>query len=136
MRRIPTEIFSQGRLEVAEEVFAPDYIEHVALLPGFPSDIAGFKQLVAARREAFPDLQYTIEDDLAADARVVQRHMVRGTHRSPFQGIPPTGRQVTWTEMHWVRCADGKHLDHWANIDQLGLLQQLGVIPAPGQAPA
>ena len=99
MRRIPTEVFNQGSLAVADVVIAPDYVEHVPLPPGFPTGVEGFKQFVAALRQAFPDFQYTVEDELAEGERVVLRLTARGTHRGAFQGLPPTGKQVSWTEL-------------------------------------
>ncbi len=64
---------------------------------------------------------------------MVARLTARGTHQAPFLGMPATGRHATWTEMHFCRLAEGQLVEHWANVDQLGLLQQLGVIPTPGQ---
>jgi steroid delta-isomerase-like uncharacterized protein len=132
MRRIPEDIFSHGRLDAADELFAVDYVEHFPIAPGFPAGVAGFKAFVAALREAFPDLQLTIEDEVTEGDRVVQRITSRGTMQGAFLGMPPTGKQATWTEMHIVRVADGKLVEHWGCIDQLGMLRQLGVIPMPG----
>ncbi len=134
MRRIPAEVYNQGKLDVADEVLATDYTEHVPLPPGWPSGIAGLKQYVTMLRSAFPDFQYTVEDELAEGDKVVFRLTAQGTQLGEFMGIPPTGKRATWTEMHICRVADGKLVEHWANLDQLGLLQQLGVIPQPGQA--
>ncbi len=133
MRRIPLEVYNQGQLDVADEVLAAEYTEHVPLPPGWPSGIAGLKQYVSMLRSAFPDFQYTVEDELAEGDKVVFRLTARGTQHGEFLGMPPTGKQATWTEMHICRVVDGKLVEHWANLDQLSLLQQLGVIPGPGQ---
>jgi steroid delta-isomerase-like uncharacterized protein len=129
-RRIPVEVFNEGDLGAADEVIAADYTEHVPM-PGAPPGLAGFKQYVTMLRAAFPDLHYTVEDEIGEDDRVVGRMTVRGTHRGAFLGIPPTGKQVTWTEIHVGRVVDGKLVEHWANADMLSLLQQIGAIPGP-----
>lgn len=134
-RRIPLEVFNTGNLPIADEVFAADYVEH-AVVPGFPKTLVGFKQFVMALRTAFPDFQYTIEEELAEGDRVVQRLRAHGTQRGAFLGLPATGKQATWTEIHIARLADGKLVEHWAAIDQLGLLHQLGIIALPASQSA
>ena len=133
MRRIPEDIFNRGQLTAADELFAADYVEHFPIPTGIPTGLAGFKAFVAAMREAFPDLHLTVEDEITEGDKVVQRITTRGTMKGAFLGMPPTGKQATWTEMHIARVADGKLVEHWGSIDQLGMLQQLGVIPLPGQ---
>jgi steroid delta-isomerase-like uncharacterized protein len=134
MRRIPLEAFNEGNLDVADALFTADYIEHLPLPPGWPTGIAGFKQFVTSLRAAFPDFQYTVEDEIAEGDKVVLRLTAQGTHLGELFGIPATGKHATWTEIHIARSADGKLVEHWANLDQLGQMQQLGVIPTPGQA--
>jgi predicted ester cyclase len=129
LRRIPEEIFNKGNLAIAGEIFAADYIEHVALPPGIPSGLPGLKLFVTALRAAFPDLRYHVDDEIAEGDKVVQRATVDGTMRGEFQGMPATGKHATWTEIHVSRVAGGKLVEHWATVDQLGMLQQLGVIP-------
>jgi predicted ester cyclase len=130
-RRIPEDVFNRGNLEVADEVMASDYVEHVSV-PGFAGGVAGFKQFVAAFREAFPDFHYVVEDEIAEGDRVVQRLSAHGTMRGPFAGMAATGKRATWSEIHTCRLAGGKVVEHWANADQIGMLQQLGLIPIPG----
>ena len=131
VRRIPTELYSQGNLAVADEVFAADYVEHHPLPPGFPTGRDAVKRFVSGMRSAFPDLSYTIDDVVAEDDRVAARITGRGTHRGQWEllPLPPTGRTVTWTEMHICRIAEGQLVEHWPVIDQLALLQQLGALP-------
>jgi predicted ester cyclase len=83
---------------------------------------------------AFPDWRYSIEDLIAGGDKVVARVTVYGTHQGNFLGIPATGTPVTMTEIQIVRVAFGQIVDMWANVDLLGMLQQLGAVPAPGQA--
>lgn len=131
-RRIPEEIFNQGKLELIDEIFASDYVEHDPLPPGVPGGREGLKQLIMALRAAFPDFHYTIEEQLAEGDKHVGRLIAHGTHQGDFMGIPPTGKTVSWGEIHFGRMVNGQLVEHWANQDQLGMLQQLGVIPMPG----
>jgi predicted ester cyclase len=94
----------------------------------------GLKQLFTMLRTAFPDWSETIEDLMAEEDRVVFRVTGQGTHQGEFMGIPATGKPVTRPGIDIVRNVDGKLVEHWANIDQLGMMQQLGVIPPPGQS--
>lgn len=132
--RIPLEVFNQGRTDVVDEVAAPDYIEHTEI-PGFPSTVEGFKQFVLVLRSAFPDFTYRIDLAVAEDDLVVQYLQATGTMRGDFLGMTATGKSATWNETHIVRIRDGRIAEHWGVIDQLSMLQQLGVIPMPGAAP-
>ena len=133
-RRIPDEAFNKGNLAVLDEIFLANYVDHVPSPPGLPSGLEGLKGFISMLRAAFPDLYYTTDDEIAEGDKVVQRVTVRGTHKGEFAGMPATGKQATWTEIHISRHAGGKIVEHWANLDQLGMLQQLGVIPTPGQS--
>ena len=115
-----------------DELLAPTYVLH---LPGSPQPISGIehaKQLMAVYTSAFPDLQTTTEDMVAEEDKVVIRNTWRGTHQGAFQGLPPTGKHVTFTSSDIYRIADGKIAEQWAELDALGLMQQLGGIPAMG----
>lgn len=127
--RIPLEVFNQGNLAAADEVMAPDYIAHAPART--IGGVASFKAFAQAFRTAFPDLHYTIDDVLAEGDRVVVRATVHGTHQGAFMGMPATGKSATWSEIHIARLNDGKVVEHWVNQDRMGMLQQLGVIPAP-----
>jgi predicted ester cyclase len=136
MRRIPEEVFNRGALGVVDEVMAADFVEHVPAMPGLPTGVAGVKAIAAAMREAFPDFRYTVEDEMAEGDRVMHRVTGRGTMTGSLMGMPPTGRQATWTEIHIGRVAGGKVVEHWAAFDMFGMMQQLGLLPMPGQAGA
>jgi len=92
-----------------------------------------YKQFILMYFTAFPDGRLTIEDIIAEGDKVVARHTFHGTHRGTLIGIPPTGIQVTATGINISHFANGKAVEEWANYDDLGLLQQLGVVPAAGQ---
>lgn len=126
------EIWSQGKLEVIDEIFAADFVGHT---PGSP-DIHGpedDKQYVTIYRTAFPDMQLTIEDMIAEGDKVAVRWTFTGTHKGELMGIPPTGVQVTMTGISIGRFAGGKFVEGWDYGDALGLMQQLGAVPPLGE---
>jgi steroid delta-isomerase-like uncharacterized protein len=125
IRRHFDEIWNQRRLDVAEELVDPAYFSHFPL-PGQPSGIAGFRYAVEQLQASFPDLTITVEDLIAEGDKVVARVSARGTHQRPFRGIAPSGRVVRWNGIRIFRIAEGKIVEHWANWDDLCLLQQLG----------
>ncbi len=129
VRRIVQECFSKGNLAAADEVLAANYVDHNAP-PGIPPGIAGFKQLVTMYRAAFPDLQVTVEDMVAEGDKVVVRWTGRGTHKGELMGIAPTNKAVTVTGIGIDRIANGKIVEHWESWDQMGMMQQLGVVPS------
>ena len=92
------------------------------------------KQYVSMYRSAFPDLQQTIEDQIAEGEKVATRLTGRGTHQGELMGIPPTGNRVEAPGIVINRISGGKIAESWANYDAMGMMQQLGVIPAPGQS--
>ena len=130
-RRAFEEVWSQGKLDVIDNIYDADFIKHI---PG-SSDIhgpEGLKQSVNMFRTAFPDCQFTIEDQIAEGDKVVNRWTGSGTHKGELMGIPSTGVQETWTGIAIYRFAGGKIVEIWVNSDFLSLLQQLGVIPPIG----
>ena len=129
VRRWAEEILSKGDLNLIDELFAVDYIDHTNP-PDWPPGREGHKQIVALYHTAFPDFHYTIEHKVAEGDLVVVRGTYHGTHRGAFFGIPPTGVSITTTGMHLFRVADGKIAEHWCNNDDLGVMRQLGVIPS------
>jgi len=131
-RRAFEEGFNQRNLAVFDELNVPDFVSHSASLT--MQGLEAFKQFVWMYLTAFPDLTATIEDMIAEGDKVVSRVTYRGTHKGALMGIPPTGKQVTVTGITIVRFVGGKGVEIWGNNDDLGLLQQLGVVPAPGQA--
>jgi predicted ester cyclase len=88
---------------------------------------------VTALRTAFPDIRYTVEDTIECGDKSVGRLTASGTMSGDFAGMPATGKHATWTEIHIARVANGQVVEHWGLVQELGMLVQLGVIPAPGQ---
>ena len=129
-RRLYEEVINQGKLETADELLAPDAPSHTGVPPG-PE---GLKRHVSMLRAAFPDLHHSIEDVIAEGDKVVVRTTCTGTHVGDFLGIPPTGRRFTQEHIHILRLEQGKVAEHWAQMDKVGMMQQLGVMPAPEPA--
>jgi steroid delta-isomerase-like uncharacterized protein len=136
VQHIYEQIFNQGNLAVADEVIAPDFINH-SVPPGSSNrGPESMRQLITILSTAFPDMHYTVEELVAEGDIVAVRLIMSGTHRGPgpLQGMPPTDRSVRVAQMHFIRFRDGKVVEHRAVRDDLGLMQQLGVIPAPADA--
>jgi steroid delta-isomerase-like uncharacterized protein len=133
-RRTFEEVFNQGNLAIVDDLVAPDYLNH-EMPPGMNNrGPDSTRQIVKMLRTAFPDLHVTIEELVAEGDTVAGRVTMSGTHLGPFQGIPPTGRSFQQAHMHFVRFRDGKAIEHRAVRDDLGMMRQLGVIPAPANA--
>jgi predicted ester cyclase len=130
LRRIPLEAINQGRLDVIDEVLTGDFLSHSEGTP-FPPDREGLKTFISALRSAFPDINYSIIHEIAEGDLVVQHVYVTGTMRGEFGGMQATGKSAAWDEVHITRMRDGRGAEHWPSVDQLDMLQQLGVIPVP-----
>ena len=126
------EVYNKGNIAVIDERFSPDYIHH-SLPPGMPHDTEGYKQMVKMLHTAFPDYRITIEDVVAEGNNVVLRFHWSGTHKGEFMRIAPTGKKVTVTAMSMHRIQDGKEVEQWGELDRVGMMQQLGVVPPPEQ---
>ena len=125
VRRFGDEVWNKGNLAAVEELVAPEFVgcgpgERVTRGP------KELKRVVARMRAAFPDLHFTVEDEVAEGDRVATRWTGRGTHRGKWRGVAPTGKQVTFTGIAIRRIAGGKIVERWVNTDQLGLTIQLG----------
>jgi predicted ester cyclase len=133
-RRFMAEVVSNGDMRVADEILAPDVREYERLPPGYPPTAEGIKRLFTTLRGAFPDLEATIEDQVAEHDKVVARVTLQGTHKGDFLGIAPTHRRVAYEAIDISRFVDGRLVEHWGIPDYLTLLQQLGVTRLPPPA--
>jgi steroid delta-isomerase-like uncharacterized protein len=127
-RRVLEEMFNKGNLDVADELLAPNYVDHD---PAMPEDIhgpEGFKQYVSGYRSAFSDLHLTFEDQIAEGDKVVTRWTGTGTHDGELSGIAPTGNRVTLPGMEIVRISGGKLVEGWEGYDMMNLMRELGVM--------
>lgn len=133
VRRAIEEVYNQGHLDAVDDLVSSDFVAHSS--DGDIHGPDGMKESVVALRRAFPDLQMTIEEQVAEGDTVVTRWTARGTHTGDYHGIPPTGKQGSMTGIDIDRVVDGKAVECWTEADNLGLLQQLGVVPSPEQVP-
>ncbi len=126
----------EGTEKAADELLVPDFAGHV---PPFP-DVhgpEGYKQFIAGTFQAYPDARFDVEDVIAEGDRVAVRYTLRGTHEGTTRmGVAPTGKEVAASIIGILKLADGKIVEMWTNVDFLGLMQQIGAIPAPGQQQA
>jgi predicted ester cyclase len=130
VRRFIEEFKNKANHNIVDELFAPNFVHHFQD-PRIPPGREGFKMLGKSVATAFPDVHVKIEDLVAEGETVVERNTVTATHNGEFNGIPATGRKVTWTEIDLYKLKSGKVIELWPEIDFLGLLTQLGAIPAP-----
>jgi steroid delta-isomerase-like uncharacterized protein len=135
-RRVFEEVWNQKNLKVVDELMAADYVHHDPSFPTVVSGIDGYKQFVTQYLNAFPDLHFTIEDHVTEGETTASRWTVSGTHNGDLPSVPRTGRPISVTGMTIGRIRNGKFVESWSNWDALGLMQQLGVVPAEAKGRA
>jgi steroid delta-isomerase-like uncharacterized protein len=123
---------NQNDMAALDEIVAADLITH-SQLPNVPAGREGGKMVHQGSISAFPDGKTTTDDLIAEGDKVVERFTFVGTHKGEFMGIPASGKQIRVTGMSIFLIANGKIVEHWGENDAMGLLMQLGVLPAPGQ---
>lgn len=132
VRRFYAEIFNRGDLAVADEIIAPEFVEHIPQpLPGRhstqgPEAIRSFASMF---RAAIPDLHVSIDEVIAAGDKVVTRVTWQGTQKGQLFGADPTGKSMRFTGIDIVHVEDGKLVEHWGQVDVLAALSQLGYLP-------
>jgi predicted ester cyclase len=104
-KSLVADVFNRGDMDVFDRLFAEDYVNHNMPVPDVPGTKDGFRQVALGARAALPDVEI-----------------------GGLNGIPPNGAHLEWTEIHWLRMRNGAIVEHWSNIDRLGIMQQLGVI--------
>ena len=129
-RRFIEEVVNKRNLDAIDELMEPNFIDHNSP-PGVPPGTAGMKQMMGMIFSAFPDLKSTVGELVAEGDKVVGTMTNTGTHKGEFMGIPASGKQVSFSEIHMVRIANGKAVEHWGLSDDLSMMQQIGAIPAP-----
>ena len=123
---------NQNDMAALDEIVSADIISHNGL-PGLPAGREGGKMAHQGSLAAFPDGRTTTDDLIAEGDKVVERFTLVGTQKGDFMGIPASNKQVRVTGMSIFRIANGKIVEHWGENDGIGLMMQLGVLPAPGQ---
>ena len=121
---------NQNNPGVFDEIIASNYVNYNLPAPAPGPD--GLRQAVGMFKAGFPDLHATVEATIAEGDRVVTRGYITGTHNGPFMNIPPTGKSIHVNYIDVWRIENGKAVENWVQMDMLGLMQQLGVIPTPG----
>ncbi len=140
-RRFIQEVWNQGSLSVLDEIASPGLVLHF-LPPGTPPGPESMKRHIASTRATFPDVRITVEDLVAAGDKIVARCTMSGTQRGPWLSqlktvVPPSGKSFSVGVIDIWCCDDsGKWLECWSSFDRLGMLQQLGAIPAAGPSPS
>ncbi len=129
-RQLVEEVLNRGNIGQVDALLTPDFVEHEELPPGVPSGRDGLKAMTVMLRSAFPDFEATIDDVVAEGDMVVLRMTWTGTHKGEFMGVPPTGKSVSFGVIDIIRVAGGKFVEHWGLSDVMGLMQQLGAMPA------
>src|SRR5215212_9127523 len=112
LRRFLEEVFNQRNISAIDQYLSTDYIDH-AVPPGVPPTRDGFKGFITGFLDAFPDFHYTIEDLLTDGDRAAVRLTAQGTQTGEFMGMPATGKNAKWTEMHVGRIVGGAIAEHW-----------------------
>jgi len=131
VRRINDEVWSEGHLDVIDELIADEFIATVVGAPEQIRGQQGFREFVVMYRTAFPDLRITVDEQFAEGETVVTRWTATGTNEGELMGIPATGKQATVAGININRVSGGKLVEGWGLFDQLGLLQQIGAVPTP-----
>lgn len=125
IRRFNKEFIEGGNLALYDETVSPEFHNHTAHDGRDPGPEGARFFFTQVLRPAFPDLEVTIHDQVAEDDVVVTRKSYSATHQGEFMGVPATGKPVSFAVIDIIRLKDGKYLEHWANADMLGLLNQL-----------
>ena len=127
-RRLYHEYWNENKVGVLDEIFAPD-VQNRIVPEALPPGIEGTKAYLNAFLHAFPDVEMTIERQVAEGDTVVTVWRANGTHTAELMGIPPTGKEAEVTGVDVQRFEDGKIVETWGNFDEMGLMQQIGVVP-------
>lgn len=131
VRRYIEEVWNLHDIDDADELVSPDYLNHAA---SPENQRAGARYSIEWLLSVFPDHRFDVEDAVADEATVAVRGTCSGTHEGELLGIPPTGERFAIQQTHWFRVVDGKLAEHWAVRDDLGMMQQLGVMLTQGQS--
>lgn len=126
--RLNAEVLNAGNVDLIDELVSPDFVEHDPP-PGMGGDREGFKQMVRDIHRAFSDFSTTVEDQIVAGNKVVERWWAEGAHTGEWMGVPASGHRVRITGIDISRIEGGQLVEHWTQIDALGMLQQMGAIP-------
>jgi steroid delta-isomerase-like uncharacterized protein len=122
------EALNQGDVAVADETFTRDCVIHITGSPEPSLSVAGFKHMVSGLLAAFPDLHFTIEDQIASGDKVATRWTAEGTHMAALGEVPPTGRRIHVDGLILDRVENGRVVERWEQWDQMAMMRQLGLL--------
>jgi len=134
VRRFIEEVWNNGNLDVIDELVSEDHVDHDPGREGTPAGREGLRAFVQMYRSAYPDTHVEFGELIAEGDLVAGNWTATGTHHGELMGIEPTGRSIKITGMGMDRVRDGRIVESWGNYDSLGMLAQLGAIPAPSGA--
>lgn len=130
LRQKWTELIAERKIDEALAMFSPEFVSHTERGDLGVDGIRAYFEMVFT---AFPDQKVASIQMIAEGDKVVDHMRVEATHTGPFMGMPPTNKRLSWTFVDILRYADGKLVEHWNETNQLGIMQQLGVVPDPSQ---
>jgi steroid delta-isomerase-like uncharacterized protein len=136
IRRYFENAWNKHNPAVVDEIYAADFVDRGPDIPGIAHTRDGLKQFMGMYLRGFPDANITVEDQLVEGDKVVTRWTGRGTQTGELMEMPPSGKKVVVPGIQIDRFSGGKIVEEWTLFDQLGMLQQLGAVPAPGQTAA
>ena len=122
-------LFDNGDLTAVDRYLDPEFINHDPPLPGSPDGPEGMRQAAELFRQAFPDWRSDVQHVIAEGDLLVEHFIAHGTHRGSVMGETPTGQHVVLRGVNIFRIVDGKIVERWGRLDDLGLMQQLGLAP-------
>jgi steroid delta-isomerase-like uncharacterized protein len=128
-RRWAEEVWSKGHFGLIEELVAPEYVAHDPANPEEVRSPEGLRRYIEAFRSAFPNMQLSVEDQVAEGEKVLTRWTARGTHRGDFFDIAPSGKRLEMVGMSMDHFSGGRFVESWENYDALGMMQQIGAVP-------
>ena len=123
-------LFTRGDLDAVDRYLAPDFVNHDPPL-GVSEDREGMRAAGALMRAAFPDWHSDLHLVVAEDDIVVEQFTASGTHQGEVMGVPATGRAVALQGINIFRVRDGRIVERWGRLDDLGFLSQLGIVTLP-----
>jgi steroid delta-isomerase-like uncharacterized protein len=129
VRRFVDEVQCQHNLAAMDELYSPDFVDRSGMTD--PPNLESARRFFGMMFAAFPDMRFTIRQQIAEGDKVVAHKTFHGTHLGPFMGIPPTGKEVSIDVMDIYTVSGGVITEHWTVGDMLGMMQQLGVVPGP-----
>lgn len=130
IRRWFEEVWNEGRMEAIDEMASPDVVGHGQAQHNTDIGLNEFRTFAVGLRRAFPDMNVVIDQVIEQGDKVVARWTSTMTHKGEFLGFAPTGKRATITGTSIQRISNGKIVEGWDNWDQLGLLVQIGAVPA------